>query len=105
MTEITDLRQRSGFSLSKMSRHMKARNDLDYVPRMTWTSGVEATVKWYLEFLSANGNSTESFYDQYGIKQTDSPERAESRRAGNRVRYTVFGDRVDLYSRRICHTI
>ena len=44
----------------------KARNDLDYVPRMTWTSGVEATVKWYLEFLSANGNSTESFYDQYG---------------------------------------
>ena len=51
MTEITNLRQRSHSSVSRRCPDIsKARNDLDYVPRMTWTSGVEATVKWYLEF-------------------------------------------------------
>jgi len=47
----------------------KAKSELDYYPSVEWQSGVEATIKWYVDYLKGTEGSQESFYDQYGIKQ------------------------------------
>ena len=47
----------------------KACEHLEYEPSVAWESGVKSTINWYLDYLSGEESSQESFYDQYGIKQ------------------------------------
>lgn len=45
----------------------KAREELGYIPKTDWKTGVSLTVAWYKSFLLEDGTNSESFYDQYGI--------------------------------------
>ena len=47
----------------------KAISELDYKPAVNWQTGVKDTINWYTEHLQAENSNSESFYDQYGIKQ------------------------------------
>ena len=47
----------------------KAREHLNYEPAVAWEIGVKSTINWYVDFLSGEECSHESFYDQYGITQ------------------------------------
>lgn len=41
----------------------KAEADLGYVPRTGWEEGVRRTIHWYREYLAANPDLTESYFD------------------------------------------
>jgi nucleoside-diphosphate-sugar epimerase len=47
----------------------KAKKDLSYEPKIDWRNGIDKTVDWYLDYLESAESSSESFYDQYGIKK------------------------------------
>ena len=42
----------------------KAVNELGYMPKINWKSGVRHTVQWYQNYLSKNPELNESFYDK-----------------------------------------
>lgn len=47
----------------------KAKNDLNYSPKVNWKDGVSKTIEWYINYLKDMNNQAESFYDNYGIKK------------------------------------
>ena len=42
----------------------KAKDELNYSPRVDWQTGIEITVNWYSEFLQSNNNNYESYYNK-----------------------------------------
>ncbi len=46
----------------------KAKKVLGYLPVVKWKEGVLRTINWYEDYLNLN-KSSESFYDQYGVKK------------------------------------
>ena len=41
----------------------KAKEDLNYIPKINWENGLSKTVEWYNDYLDNNPNLHESFYD------------------------------------------
>lgn len=41
----------------------KAKKELGYEPKVSWKSGLENTINWYIDFLDKNKELSESFYD------------------------------------------
>ena len=41
----------------------KAKNELEYNPKINWKEGVKKTVKWYSDFIKSGKAHKESFYD------------------------------------------
>ena len=41
----------------------KAKKELGYEPKVSWKSGLESTINWYIDFLDKNKELSESFYD------------------------------------------
>ena len=41
----------------------KAKKELGYEPKISWKTGLQDTLKWYIDFLDKNKDLHESFYD------------------------------------------
>ena len=41
----------------------KAKEDLNYEPKVNWKDGLKDTIKWYVDYLDKNKDLHESFYD------------------------------------------